>query len=146
MLNPIFWKKVQGQKHPGRWETADRKIPNVKMLFKMNTNGHKQHANVSLIIIEQDTIGEPKKTTSDIRHRNRTLPKNSPIDCDGVQLHQHWTTLPVCLYIRPITRNRIKMHTIDKYTLTQSFWTGTKVIRSKHIVQPTGFGAYSSTC
>ena len=32
------------------------------------------------------------------------------------------------------------------YTLTQSFWTGTKVIRRKHIIQPTGFGACSSTC
>ena len=32
------------------------------------------------------------------------------------------------------------------HILTQSFWTGTKVIRRKHIVQPTGFGACSSTC
>ena len=32
------------------------------------------------------------------------------------------------------------------YILTQSFWTGTKVIRRKHIIQPTGFGACSSTC
>ena len=30
--------------------------------------------------------------------------------------------------------------------LEQSFWTGTKVIRRKHIIQPTGFGACSSTC
>ena len=35
---------------------------------------------------------------------------------------------------------------IYKYILTQSFWTGTKVIRRKHIIQPTGFGACSSTC
>ena len=35
---------------------------------------------------------------------------------------------------------------IYTYILTQSFWTGTKVIRRKHIVQPTGFGACSSTC
>ena len=32
---------------------------------------------------------------------------------------------------------------IYTYILTQSFWTGTKVIRRKHIVQPTGFGACS---
>ena len=32
------------------------------------------------------------------------------------------------------------------YILTQSFWTGTMVIRRKHIVQPTGLGACSSTC
>ena len=37
MLNPIFWKKAQGQKHPGRWEIAERQIPSVKMLFKTNT-------------------------------------------------------------------------------------------------------------
>ena len=30
--------------------------------------------------------------------------------------------------------------------ITQSFWTGTKVIRRKHIVQPIGFDACSSTC
>ena len=26
MLNPTFWKKVQGQKHHGRWEIAERQI------------------------------------------------------------------------------------------------------------------------
>ena len=45
-------------------------------------------------------------------------------------------------------RTRIRnVHThIYIYTLTQSFWTGAKVIRRKHIIQPTGFGACSSTC
>ena len=41
MLNPIFWKEVQGQKHHGRWEIAERQIPSTKMLFKTNTKGHK---------------------------------------------------------------------------------------------------------
>ena len=59
MLNPMFWKKVQGQKYPGRWEIAERKIPSVKMLFNTNTNGHK-HLSIGLIIIEQNTIGETK--------------------------------------------------------------------------------------
>ena len=27
MLNPIFWKKVQGQKHPGRWGIVEHQIP-----------------------------------------------------------------------------------------------------------------------
>ena len=89
MLNTIFWKKVQGQKHPGRWEIAECKIPSVKMLFKMNTNGHK-HPSISLIIIEQDTVGE---------HRNCLPPKTSPIDCDGVQPYQFWNDTPcVCIY------------------------------------------------
>ena len=35
---------------------------------------------------------------------------------------------------------------IYTHILTQSFWTGTEVIRRKNIVQPTGFGACSSTC
>ena len=35
---------------------------------------------------------------------------------------------------------------IYTYILTQSFWTGTKIIRRKHIVQPTDFGACSPTC
>ena len=74
MLNPIFWKKVQGQKHPGRWEIAERQIPSVKMLFKTNTKAHK-HPSIRLFIIEQGTIGKPKKTKNGIQHRNRALPK-----------------------------------------------------------------------
>ena len=59
MLNPIFWKKVHGQKHPGRWEIAERQMPSVQMLFKTNTKGHK-HPSIRLFIIEQDTIGKRK--------------------------------------------------------------------------------------
>ena len=59
MLSPIFWKKAQGHKHPGRWEIAKRKIPSVKMLFETNTNDPK-HPCISLFIIEQDTIEESK--------------------------------------------------------------------------------------
>ena len=63
MLNPIFWKKVQGQKHPRRWEIAERQIPSIKMLFKTNTKGHK-HPSIRLLIIEQDTISKSKKIIS----------------------------------------------------------------------------------
>ena len=41
MLNPIFWKKVQGQKHPGRWRIVEHQIPSIKVLFKTNTKSHK---------------------------------------------------------------------------------------------------------
>ena len=41
MLNPIFWKKVQGQKHPGGWGIVEHQIPSIKVLFKTNTKGHK---------------------------------------------------------------------------------------------------------
>ena len=63
-----------GQKHPGRWEIAERQIPSVQMLFKTNTESHR-HPSIRLFIIEQDTIGKPKKTISGIQHRNRALPK-----------------------------------------------------------------------
>ena len=63
MLYPIFWKKVQGYKHPLRWKIAVRKIPSVKMLFKTNTNGHK-HPDNTLFIIKQDTIGEIKENNN----------------------------------------------------------------------------------
>ena len=95
MLNLIFWKKVQG----------GERLQNTKYLVSKcclkNTNGHK-HPSISLFIIEQDTIGEIKE--SDIQHRNRAFPQNSPIDCspidcDGVQLHQYYSTLPVYVYI-----------------------------------------------
>ena len=40
MLNPIFRKKVQGQKHPGEWDIAERQIPSRKMLLETNTVCH----------------------------------------------------------------------------------------------------------
>ena len=48
MLNPIFWKKVQGQKHPGRWGIVEYQIPSIKVLFKTNTKGHK-HPSIRLL-------------------------------------------------------------------------------------------------
>ena len=74
MLNPMFWKKVQGQKHPGSWEIAERKVPDVKMLFKTNTNGHK-HPIISLIIRVQDTIGE---TIENNKWHSTEEPRNPP--------------------------------------------------------------------
>ena len=41
-------------------EGPGTKTPSVKMLFKTNTDGPK-HPSISLIIIEQDTIGEAKE-------------------------------------------------------------------------------------
>ena len=56
------------------------------------------HPNISLIIIEQGIIGETKENKWHSTQEPRT-PPNSPIDCDGVQLHQYWTTLRVYVYI-----------------------------------------------
>ena len=48
VLNPIFWKNVQGQKHPGRWGILEHQIPSIKVLFKTNTKGHK-HPSIRLL-------------------------------------------------------------------------------------------------
>ena len=48
MLNPIFLKKVQGQKHPGRWGIVEHQITSIKVLFKTNTKGHK-HPSIRLL-------------------------------------------------------------------------------------------------
>ena len=51
MLNPIFWKRVQGQKHPGRWGIVEHQIPSIKVLFKINTKSHK-HPGIRLLSSE----------------------------------------------------------------------------------------------
>ena len=42
VLNPMFSKKVLGQKHPGRWGIVEHQIPSIKVLFETNTKGHKR--------------------------------------------------------------------------------------------------------
>ena len=51
MLNPIFCKKVQGQKHPGRWGIVEHQIPSIKVIFKINAKGHK-HPGIKLLSSE----------------------------------------------------------------------------------------------
>ena len=103
MLHPIFWKKIQWQKHPRRWDIAERQILSIKMLFKTNTKGHK-HPSIRLFVIEQDTIGKPKKTKKWHLNQEPRTPRNKQSKkCDGVQLHQNWTTLLLYVYIRPVT-------------------------------------------
>ena len=140
MLNAILSKKVQGQKHPGGWGIVEHQIPSIKMLFKTNTKI------TSILVLDfyqrADTISKPKKTKSRIQPRNCTL------------LYRTWwgaaspilNDTPVVYTTYNRTRIRNVYIYIYIYISTQSFWTGTKVIRRKHIVQPTGFGACSSTC
>ena len=54
MLNPIFWKKVQGQKHPERWGIVEHQIPSIKVLFKIITKSHK-HPGIRLLSSESKT-------------------------------------------------------------------------------------------
>ena len=104
MLNPIFWKKVQGQKHPWRWGIVEHQIPSIKVLFTTNVNSH-THPGVKFLSSESKT-----------------------------QL------------VKQRKQNSYRRAYIYIYILTHSFWTGTKVIRKKHIIQPTGFGACISSC
>ena len=96
VLNPIFSKKVQGQKHPGRWGIVEHQITSIKMLFKTNTKSHK-HPSIRFL---------SKSKTQLVNQRKQKVAfspgtAHSPIEHDGVQLRQYWMTLP--LYIRPIT-------------------------------------------
>ena len=54
MMNPIFWKKVQGQKHPGRWGIVEHQIPSIKVFFKTNVKSHK-HPGIKLLSSESKT-------------------------------------------------------------------------------------------
>ena len=112
MLNPVFWKKVQEQKHPERWEIAERKISSVKMLFKTNTNGHK-HPSISSVIIEQDTIGETKENKGHSTQEPRTPKYWTPIlnntPCVSIYMCYNQNSYKECIRI-------------EKCILTQSFW------------------------
>ena len=60
VLNPIFSKKVQGQKHPGRWGIVEHRIPSIKMLFKTNTKGHK-HPSIRLLSKSKTQLVKQRK-------------------------------------------------------------------------------------
>ena len=59
VLNPIFWKKVQGQKHPGRWGIVEHQIPS-KVLFKTNTKVHK-HPSIRLLTKSKTQLVNQRK-------------------------------------------------------------------------------------
>ena len=144
MLNPIFWKKLQRQKHPGRWGIVEQQIPSIKVLFKTNAKSHK-HLGIKLLSSESKT--------QLVNQRKQKLTFNPGIaHCPDIQSYRMWwgATSPilndtpvVCIYT---SYDKTHIENAYIYVLTQSFWTGTKVIRRKHIIQPTGFGACSSTC
>ena len=75
------------------------------------------------------------KTQNGIQIRNRAFPYRTWWDAASPILND--TPVVYTTYNRTRIRNvHIYIYT---YILTQSFWTGTKVIRRKHIVQPTLF-------
>ena len=141
MLNPIFWKKVQGQKHPGRWGIVQHQIPSIKM-FKINTKSHK-HPSIGFLSKNKTQLVNPRKQKSGIKPRNRALP-----------FRTWWGAASPILNDTPIvytTYNRTRIRNVHTYIYIhiyqhKNFWMGTKVNRRKHIIQPTGVGACSSTC
>ena len=144
MLNSIFWKRVQGQKHPGRWGIVEHQIPSIKVLFKTNSKSHK-HPGIRLLSSESKAqlVNQRKQKVAfnpgtahspEIQSCRMWWGAASPILND---------TPVVCIYT---SYNRAHVEKTYIYILTQSFWTGTEVIRKKPIIQPTGFGACSSTC
>ena len=147
MLNPIFSKKVQGQKHPGRWGIVEHQIPSINVLFKTNAKGHK-HPSIRLLSKSKTQLVNQRKQKVAFSPGTAHSPK--------IQSYRTWwgaaspilndTPVVYTTYNRTRIRNAHTYIYIYTYILTQSFWTGTKVIRRKHIVQPTGFDACSSTC
>ena len=131
MLNPIFWKKVQGQKHPGSRRIVEHQIPSIKVLFKTNTKGHK-HPSISLL--------SKSKTQLVNQRKQKVAFSPGTAHSQEIQSYRTWwgEALPilndtpvVCIYM---SYNRTHIR------------NATKVIRGKHIIQLTGFGACSSTC
>ena len=96
VLNPIFSKKVQGQKHPGRWGIVEHQIPSIKVLFKTNTKGHK-HPSIRLLSKSKTQLVNQRKQKVTISPGTVHSPEIQ--SWDGVQLRQYWMTLPLYIYI-----------------------------------------------
>ena len=105
------------------------------MLFKTNSKSHK-HPSIRFLSERKTQFVNQRKQKSGIQPRNRALPYRTWWGAASPILND--TPVVYTTYNRTRIRN---VHTyIYIYIQTQSFWTGTKVIRKKHIVQPTGFG------
>ena len=115
------------------------------MLFKTNTKGHK-HPSIRL-------LSKSKTQLVNLRKQKVAFSPGAAHSPEIQSYRTWWGAASPILNDTPVvytsynrTRIRNAYIYIYIYILTQSFWTGTKVIRRKHIVQPTGFCACSSTC
>ena len=127
MLNPIFSKKVQGQKHPARWGIVEHQIPNIKVLLKTNTKGHK-HPSIRLI----------SKSKTQLVNQRKQKVAFSPGTAHSPEIQSYrtwWGAASPILNDSPVVyiyTSCNKTHIRNAHTyilLTQSFWTGTKVFR-----------------
>ena len=68
----MFWKKVQRQKHPGRWGIVEHQIPSIKVLFETSAKSQK-HPGIKLISSESKTqLVHQRKQNSYRRAHTRT--------------------------------------------------------------------------
>ena len=96
-------KEGPGTKHPGRQEIVEHQIPSIKVLFTTNNKSHK-HPGIRLLSSESKAqMVKQREQKWHSTQEPRTPQKYSPIECDGVQLHQYWMTLLLYAYIRSIT-------------------------------------------
>ena len=117
-------RKSRGGLGGASWKVRDCKTQNVKILLKTNANGHKYPSN-SLIIIEQVTIGETKENNK--WHSTQgpcTLQKQSYRLWWGAALPILRDTPCVCIYTSYNHNSYQECIRIDKYVLTQNFWSG----------------------
>ena len=80
-MNPMFWKKVQGQKHPGRWGIVEHQIPCIKVLFKTNTKGHK-HPSTRLL----------SKSKTQLVNQRKQKVAVSPGTAHSPEIQSYWWT------------------------------------------------------
>ena len=137
MLNPIFGKKVQGQKHPGTLGILEHQIPSIKVLLKINAKSHK-HPGIKLLSSECKTqlLNQRKQNVAFNPGTAHSPEIQSYRMCWGAASPTLNDTPVVCIYT---SYNRTHIENVYIYILTQNLWTGTKVIRRKHIIQPTCF-------
>ena len=127
MMNPIFWKKVQGQKHPGRWGIVEHQIPSIKVLFKTNTKGHK-HPDIRLLSKSKTQLVNQRKQKVAFNLGTAHSPEIQSyrmwwLDEPGHQQQWHWT----CLYIPGLGQEVLTWATTiflnsDFYILSQNFF------------------------
>ena len=135
MLNPIFWKKAQGQKRPGSWGIVEHQIPSIKVLFKTITKSHKHHG-IKLLSSETKT-----QLVNQRKQKVASNPGNA--HSPEIQIYKMWLgaaspilndTPVVCIYTsyNKTHINNAYIYIYIYYILTQSFRTGTKVFRRKN--------------
>ena len=94
----VFWKKVQGQKHPGRWGSVEHQIPSIKVMFKTNAKSHK-HPGIKLLSSESKTQLVNQRKQNSYRRAYIYIYINTEL-LDGNKCHQEETHHPTYRFRR----------------------------------------------